>query len=197
MKSTSTFVSAIIFLAGVLAQAQQPSALEKQCASGIYCIEKMVCVSRIVGTPPRGMQPDYFVNVISVRSFKSAKKQGGGLVGWVDSLMINVDPVGRHAPNLTLAQAQKIAKFDYGNYGSPAYVRDGLVKTTWGSNGSFSSGLNLKIVNSQSVPGGRLDRLIGSQATVGSVVGNFSESLECEAFVVAAPSLIVDGIARR
>lgn len=172
------------------ASATEWTAEERKCAEGVYCVEKMVCIDRVDRPYPRGMADDYYQHVVSIRSFKSVKNNGGTKV-LVDSLQVNADPVG--PDSITMEQAKAQAEWRYGNYGAPMYIRPGnKVRMNMGPTSNFSRGVNFKIVSSRNTPEGRIDKLVGKETTIGDVVGNLTSSFDCEALVVDAPTRIDD-----
>lgn len=190
MNSVLGFAVAVLLISGA-AKAAEFSAEEKACGRGVYCVEEMVCIGRIAN-PPKGMHPDYFVNVTYIKSFKSTKNLGGSKRALVDSLLVNEVPAGE-TPNITLAEARQKAEFDYGWYGAPARV-NGKKVTIWGA--GFSEGYAFTIESSTQENGYRLDKLSGKAGTVGDVLADYVTNYECEAKVVTTPSRIDDNTRR-
>lgn len=184
-----------VLLAAVLSASSSATAFtaeEKNCNAGIYCADQVVCISRIQGTPPRGMASDWYVEVVTMRAFKSTKNLGGGRKGLVDSLVMSTNAAG-DTPQITMEQAKaSVRDFNSGTYGPPARIRGKKVSVSWSPTSNYSNGLNLTIVSSQNMGSYRLDKLTGSEKIVGDVVPNHSRIFECEAQVVAAPSRIDD-----
>lgn len=181
-------IASVVFVA-TAAQADW-TAKDKKCTAGVYCAEEMVCIDRVNMPAPRGMHSDYYVHVVTAKTFKSTKNTPNGKV-LVDSLVMAADPVGK-TPDITLDEAKDQAQFEYGNYGAPMLVDGKKVRIQWGPSSNYSKGVNLTIVSSKKTAKGRVDRLVGKESTVGDVVGSYSSKYECEALVVDSLTRVDD-----
>jgi hypothetical protein len=177
-----------LFLSASALATHVPTAAERACAAGVYCAEKMICTSRIEGSLPRGMHPDYTTSIVTFRSMKSTKKLANGERTLVDALQTNEDFTG--PAGISLEEAKAKADLSYGNYGPPARLVNGRGVLMAGA--GFSQGYRFTIVSSQAVNGVRVDQLVGEEYTVGSVVPDYARRLTCEAEVVTAPSRVDD-----
>lgn len=178
-----------LLLASAASAQYVPSAAERLCGPGVYCAEKMVCVSRIEGEKPKGMHPDYFTSVVTFKAMKSTKRLKDGTRTLVDALQTNEEFTGPNGISLEEAKAMKVSA--YGYYGPPAKVVNGRGVLMTG--GGYSEGFRFTIVSSQTrADGVCVDQLVGEEFTEGSVVGDYNRRFKCEAEVVAAPSRVDD-----
>jgi len=169
----------------------QPTAEETRCAEGVYCVEKMVCL-RTIQKPPAEMHPDYYVQIFSIRSLKSAKNLGKGKKGLVDSLAMSEESVGSEPP-ITIDQAMDRFVSDPYLFGPPALIENSEIVFRWSPSTFFTKGFKLKIVDTKVSPEGqRVDSLVGEEAISGDVVADYVAQLECRAEVVTTPSWVVD-----
>lgn len=185
--SSMNFILSLVFAASAFAHAE-PGPSSRACAPGVYCAEKMVCVSRIVGELPRGMHPDYTTSIVTFRAMKSTKKLLNGERTLVDALQVNEDFTGPVAPSLEEAKAR--ADYSYGSYGPPARLINGRGVRVAGA--GFSQGYRFTIVSREDLSGVQKDKLVGEESVEGSVVPDYQRRLECEAEVVGAPSRVDD-----
>lgn len=159
----------------------------KKCGPGIYCVDEMLCIGRVDGTPPSGMNPNFFVELLTLRSAKLVRKDKT----LADGLMMDNVPVGNDHPNIMMEEAKKLADWTKGQIGPPARMKDDRhVSTNWDTIG-LSDGLSLTIEAAERHGSYRLDVLNGS-ATYEGAAGRYRMNYSCEAAVVDAPSLVTD-----
>jgi hypothetical protein len=162
--------------------------VSKKCGPGIYCVEEMLCIGRIDGTPPPDMNPNFFVELLTLRSAKLVRKDKT----LADGLMMDDVPLGDDHPNITMEEAKKLADWTKGRTGPPARMKDDRhVSTKWDTVG-FSDGLSLTIERAEPLGPHRWDVLNGSANYKGITVSDYKMNYQCEALVVDAPSLVVD-----
>jgi len=159
----------------------------KKCGPGIYCVEEMLCIGRIDGTPPPEMNSNFYVSLLTLRSAKLVRKDKT----LADGLMMDDVPLGDDHPNIMMEEAKKLADWTKGQTGPPARVKDRHVSTNWETIG-FSDGLSLTIEAAEPHGSYRLDVLNGSVTYDGTTVGSYKMNYQCEAAVVDAPSLVMD-----
>jgi len=185
MKLLALFAASLFSLAAFAADNS------RNCGAGIYCVEEMLCLGRVADTPPQEMNKDYTVEMLTLRSAKSVRKDKS----LADTLMMNDTPVGE-TPNITMEQAKAKADWTVGQYGPPLRVKGDKVTSNWTTIG-FSNGLSLTITSSQKLGTHTWDKLSGSEKIQGSTVGDYTVNYECEALVVDAPSLVIDQTATK
>ncbi len=166
--------------------AAQTFAQDKNCAVGVYCADEMVCVRTVSSPEPRSMHPSYYNSIISIKTFKSTRRDGA----LVDALVMSDNPVGTQTPSLKTAWKQ--AEFEYGNYGAPMQIKGNQVILFWGPTSNFSQGVRFKITSSRTRNGVRIDTLQGQEYVKGDVVGSYYSTYSCEAKVVSQLSRVDD-----
>jgi hypothetical protein len=175
-----------LFFIPALLLASPTFADDLKCGPGVYCTEQMLCIGRIEGTPPKTMSKDYYVEILTLRSAKSQRKDGT----FADTLMMNVKEVGSTTPNITMGEAKRTADWAIGQYGPPARIKGNKVTTKWSVVG-FSDGLNLTLNSSEDRSGHQLDHLTGWEDIQGSVIGDYKLNYECDALKTDEPTLQV------
>lgn len=146
----------------------------------------MLCIARIDGKPPEDMNPNFHVQLLTLRSLKFMHKDKT----FADGLMMESVPVGNDHPHLMMPEAKGLADWTTGQYGPPARVKDGNHVSTGWSTIDFSNGMSLVI--EAAVPRGdhRFDVLSGSE-TFDVSPTHYKMNYECQAVVVDTPSLVV------
>lgn len=174
------------------AQAQNltftPTEAEKKCGLGVYCIEKMHCAGFISDPIPRGMHPSHYAQSLGLRSLKTTKKLSDGRKVLVDSLLVSQNSAGDKP--ITIAEVQGKDDLTSGSYGAPARISGKSVTVNWG--GGLPTVYKFRIIGSENKGNHRLDFLVGSKSTVGSVVADHAYQYKCEAMIVTAPTRIDD-----
>lgn len=179
-------ISILIFTASSFADTTSANDKHIKCGPGIYCVEEMLCIARIDGTPPETMNPNFYIQLVTLRSGKMLRTDGS----YTDTVLMNSVPIGRDFPYITMKDAKARVDWTTGNDGPAAQLNGKHVTTNWTSTG-FSNGLSLTIVESQPLGLNRYDKLNGSELIENQTIGNYKMNYECEALVVDTPSLVI------
>ena len=173
MKITTALLS-VSFIASCAAK--KTSSADADLASavvGSYYVEPMLCTGLIVNKPA-DMHADYEQILMKLVSFKSKKTDGS----WADSLEVS---------NAYSKRGQAVDE-DFGEvwYMGPLKKSGNIVSRD--SLSGRNDNLKLNIVSSTNSGGKRLAVLEGTYELKGTVVGNYTYKMKCNATVVDQPS---------
>lgn len=164
----NTVLSIALALTGSLAQ-----------AGSLYLVEPMKCIGTKVGGG--NVHPSFAQVAMTLTSFRSMRRDGS----LANSLQVS---------NVYFNPAEKVVFGQPGQeewFLSPLKLTDSEVSHL--SLGSPNESLRLHIVSRGSeYLGRRTDKLEGTWGRPGSVAGDYSYSLKCQAIVVAKASKILD-----
>jgi hypothetical protein len=158
-----------------------------RCGPGIYCVERMFCIARLSGAPPPELNPNFFVELLTMRSIKLVAKDKTV----TDSVLMKEFPVGIDAPNVTIERAMPTVDWTAGDLGVVPLVKNNKVLVITPNSLSIDNDLTLTINSSSPKGNYRLDKLSGSE-NVDSTAGPYKLNFECVAHVVDAASLVVN-----
>src|SRR5262249_24759479 len=127
--------------------------IKRACGPGVYCVDQMLCLGHVIGTPPNGIGLKYQAESVTFRSAKFIFEGGSAS----DFTMTSKQEVG-DKPGLTIEQAKSLVDWSGGDQAPPLHL-DGKTVKTWST--GTSDGMVLAITSSEMQGNHRLDHLTG------------------------------------